>query len=204
MRIKNQKPHLKDFSRNHFGCVLAALLAVSLTFGSCSLNYAKEENSEDTIPELTFSKASFTRYEKANVTMELTTEKLEQYKTSGKSVAKKAEFHTFNAEKEQQTDGKCEIISADTKNKQYVLLGDIYLKIFSQDTEIYAESLKIDNKTEQITSGKDDEVTIAKKDTEITGKGFSASSLSNSFAFTQEVSGIIETDSQEEEKANAQ
>ncbi len=204
MSIKNLKPRPKDFSSILFGRVLTALPAVFLAFTSCSLNYAKEENSEDMIPEFTFSNASFSRYEKANLTMELTAEKVEQYKTSGKSVAKQAEFHTFDAEKKPQTDGKCNIISADTKNKQYVLLGDIYLKIFSQDTEIYAESLKIDNKNEQITSGKDDEVTIAKKDTEITGKGFSASSLSNSFAFTQEVSGIIETDSQEEEKADAQ
>ncbi len=186
------------------GCAPALFLFFSLISTSCSLNYAKEEDYEDIIPEFTFSKASFLRFEKSNKTMEMTAEKIEQYKTSGQSVAKQAEFHTYDAEKKPQTDGSCELISADTKNEKYVLLGNIYLKIFSQNTEIYAESLRIDNKSEQITSGTDDEVTIAKNDTEITGKGFSASSLSNSFLFTQEVSGIIETDSEQEEKTDAQ
>ncbi len=164
---------------------------------ACSLNYADENSPEERIPEFTFSNVKFLRYERSKITMEMNTDILEQYKNSGASFAKNTGFQTYNKEGKEETQGKCDFLSADTEKENYILLGDIYLKIFSQDMEIFAESLNYDKHSEQLTAGKDDEVTIARNDTEITGKGFSASSLSKTYSFDQAISGTIETDSQE-------
>lgn len=168
---------------------------------SCSLNYMNGKNSEDSIPEFSFKNASYQKYEASKKNVSLSAEKLEQYKSDNAVFAKNAEFETFDSDGKQDTKGSCELISANTKNEIYTLYGNINLNLPQQEMKISADSLNFNKKTEQITSGKSSEVRLVKKDIEMSGYGFSASGVSNSFSFLDTVSGTINTNDEKQEES---
>ena len=178
-------------------------LSIALLFSfSCSLNYLNSENSEGSIPEFSFKNARFTKYETGKKNISLKAEKLEQYKSDNAVFARNAEFETYTSEGKEETSGKCQLLSANTKKDIYTLYGDINLNLEKQDMRISAESLNFNKKTEQITSGKDSEVKLEKKDVVMSGYGFSASGVSKSFSFLTQVSGTINTSDETESEAN--
>lgn len=172
--------------------LLAAAVLSAISAG-CSLEYEKERNPEATTPEFVFRKARFSRVEEGATTMRMSADKIEQYKADGVSVAKNAEFRTFDREGNAETECSCERVSADTRGEVYVLLGAIEMNMIPQNMSISAESLRFDRKNEQITSGTEQPVTIHRDDADITGVGFSASGVSRTFSFARSVSGTIET-----------
>lgn len=174
--------------------VVAAVLAIAFT-SSCSLDYAQGVNSESSVPEFVFSNATFNRYEKSKLTMSLKALQLEQYKSDGATYGQDVTFSTWNDKDELETEGSCGLLSANTKDKIYMMFNNILLKSNTQNIEIRADNLRWDGKSEQLTTGADDKVTITRDDLEIAGRGFSASGVSRSFAFTQPVNGTIETNS---------
>lgn len=179
---------------------LLSLIISSLFLASCSLNYGKSENREESVPEFTFKNARYTKIEDSKVKTKITADKIEQYKSDGTSYASGTSFSTFNSDGEVETEGSCQILAADSKNEKYTLLNDIHLVLHSEDTEISAQALRYDGESEQIVSSAKDEVTIRRKDTTFTGKGFSASGVSHSFAFESDVSGsILTSDTQNDE-----
>lgn len=176
---------------------LIPLFAVGMVFG-CSLDYGKTESVEDIVPEFRFSDAYFSRYEDNAVTMEIEAQKIEQYKSDGASYARKARFKTFDGEGVLATEGSCNLLAANTQDEIYLMFDDISVVLHTQDMKIFADALRYDGKSEQITSGRDDEVSIEKKDTVITGRGFSSSGVSKTFSFLSQVTGDIITDEDEE------
>mgnify|MGYP002623828484 CR=1 FL=1 len=174
-----------------------------ILISSCSLNYAKEENPEATVPEFIFSNSTFSRTEIGKTTMKFAAQKIERYKADGISVAKDVAFKTFSKDGEAETEGKSERVIADSQNELYVLLGGIEMNLVQDEMKIEAESLHFDRKNEQITSGLFQAVTIHKKDADITGTGFSASGISKTFQFLNDVFGTIETSEDEEESEGA-
>lgn len=187
-----------------FSIVTVSLLsAFSL---SCSLDYGKQVFIKDTVPEFIFIKSNFSRYENNKKTAELTADRLEQYKSDGASFANNSTFKTWNDKNEIQTQGSCELLGIDSKNEVYSLFNNIKLKNKEPSLELSAENLKWNAKTEQLISGKKDTVTIIKDDTEVTGKGFSASSISNTFSFESDITGTIiqEEENQAENKESGE
>lgn len=172
---------------------LLSLIISSLFLASCSLNYGKSENREESVPEFTFKNARYTKIEDSKIKSKITAEKIEQYKSDGTSYASGATFSTFDSDGQIDTEGSCRILAVDSRNEKYTLLNDIHLSLHSEDTEITAQALRYDGESEQIVSSAKDQVTIRRKDTTFTGKGFSASGVSHSFAFESEVSGTILT-----------
>ena len=160
---------------------------------SCSLNYLTSENSEDKIPEFSFKNAQYTKYETSKKNITLKAELLEQYKSDNAVFARNAEFETFSKDGNEETSGSCQLIAANTKKEIYTLYGDIKLNLQKQDMQILADSLNFNKKSEQITSGKNSEVKLTKKDVTMSGYGFSASGVSKSFSFLENVSGNIIT-----------
>ena len=158
----------------------------------------KSENSEDSIPEFCFKKANYTKYESNKKNISLRAEQLEQYKSDNAVFAKNAEFKTYDAEENEETGGSCQLIAANTKKEIYTLYGDILLSLPKQEMQIEADTLNFNKKTEQITSGKSSEVRLTKKDISISGYGFSASGVSKAFSFIDTVSGIINTNGDNE------
>ncbi|MFA6938166.1 MAG: LPS export ABC transporter periplasmic protein LptC, partial [Treponema sp.] len=163
---------------------------------SCSLNYDQGTNTESSVPEFTFTNATFNRYENDKLTMELNALKLEQYKDDGATYGQNVNFTTWNKNQELETEGKCGLLNANTKDDIYTLFNDIVIKSYEQNMEIYAQNLKFNAKTEQLTSGASDKIQIKRDDINIEGRGFSASGVSRSFAFTESVNGSIETKSE--------
>lgn len=167
---------------------------------SCSLKYDDTLDVGSRIPELIFQDTVMTRYEDNEVTVEMNAEVLEQYKKSSESFAQNVEFISYNDDGEIDTEGSCGYLFTDTKKEIYELYDDIELYNRSENTNFFANVLRWNAKTEQLTSGRGDMVRIEKEDAIIRGTGFSASGISKDFSFRGTVSGDIETkDSDESE-----
>ena len=125
------------------------------------------------------------------LSINLKAELLEQYKSDGSSYAKNANFKTFDKDGILDTEGSCLFMGADTNQEQYSMFDSVNIKVYSQELTINASSLYFDGKSEQLVSGIAEEVSIKRKDTSITGTGFSASGVSNTFSFNQNITGTV-------------
>lgn len=161
---------------------------------SCSLNYEKEENQENLTPELILKSVKFKKIENNRLKVKMNADIIEQYKSDSFSFASNVDFTIFNTNEQKELFGKCNFISADTINEKYILLGNINLSVVEQNIDIFAETLNIDKKNEQITSGINNKVQIKKDNMDIVGVGFSASNISNSFSFSDKATGNIITE----------
>lgn len=175
-----------------FAFLSSAVLAVLVS--SCSLDYGKQSVVENDIPEITFSNAKMQRVENNKVSMELNAGKLEQYKNSDVSFARKIEFKTWNDNGETETTGKCDLISINSRSKKYALFGNIFVDLASEKMKLNAKNLMWFGDREQLVSGKNDVVSIVRDDIKIDGTGFSASGVSRSFSFSGSIEGEIETE----------
>ena len=169
---------------------LARMIFVLLTLSSCTLRYGQQVNSEDSVPELTFSNVQLTRYEEANPSLQLNAIQIEQYKNNS-IYAQDATFTTWNKEQEVETEGSCVLLGIETKEERYTLFNNILIKNYSENVRIQADSLRWNGKTEQLTSGANDRVTLTKDDMQLTGTGFSASGISRQYSFSGKVSGTV-------------
>ena len=154
-------------------------------------------NIEDKMPELIFTNAEFNRYKDGNISMQLKSEQVEQYKDNGSTYARNPNFSTWNNEKKLDTTGSCNLLSINTKEDIYTMFSDIHIDNSTNDVEIHAQNLKYNGNTKQLTAGKDEEVEIRREGLTMVGTGFSASGVSNSFSFSSDVSGTLITNDQE-------
>ncbi|MCR5253929.1 MAG: LPS export ABC transporter periplasmic protein LptC [Treponema sp.] len=174
------------------------LMLTALSF-SCSLKYADTVDVDDTVPELQFSNTKITRYEDDKITVEMKADSLEQYKDSSQSYAKNLEFMAYDKEDKVTTEGSCGYLYADTYKEVYELYSGIKLFNHSDKTNFFADVLRWNKKTEQLTSGVNSQVRVEKDDTLMTGTGFAASGISKTFSFSGGVSGEIDTDDNREQ-----
>ncbi len=193
-------PHIwqKRFYKEALCFLLLFLIA------SCSLKYDEENSVQDNFPELEFLSVSYKKYEDGELTTEVTAEKIEQYKGGNEAYAKNAQFKAWNKEQEILTEGSCDLIAANTDTELYSLFGKINIDNHDQNFHLSAESLKWNGKTEQLTSDTNGKVKVYRDDIEIEGQGFSASGVSQSFAFEKPVSGIITTEEDEDNESEAE
>ena len=176
------------------------LFIIAVLFSSCSLKYAETVNSEDRVPEFVFEDTKLIRYEDMKPTLELNAGTLEQYKDSDESYGQDINFVSYDDEGQSETEGSCGIIYADTANKVYELYDDINLYNAPEKMRFYANVLKWNGRSEQLTSGRSDMVKIEKDDTIMRGSGFSASGISKTFSFRGNITGTIETTDDESEE----
>ncbi len=201
MNLKKNLPKIEFVFKKISKLILGTAVFPSI-FLSCSLEYYKPQNSEETIPEFIFNDASFSRYEAGKSKIKLQAEKIEQYKSDSSTYAKNAEFDSYDSDGKLETSGSCGLLEAKTNTENYKLFNDIYLNMISQKMEINAQSLAFNKKSEQITSDYDSEVTLKKEGMEVSGTGFSGSGVSKAFAFEYGVAGTIETEEPENGASN--
>lgn len=170
------------------GAVLISLFLLC----SCSLKYTETPEVDDIVPEFVFEDTVMTSYEKNAKKSEVNAEVLEQYKNSSENFAKGLKFTAFDKDGNVTSEGKCGYLFTDTKKEIYQLYDNIELNNHSDNIKFYADALKWNGKTEQLTSGKSDTVKIEKDTTVIHGSGFSASGVSRTYRFTGAVSGSID------------
>lgn len=168
--------------------------AAVLLLSSCSLKYGMNTYDDSSTPEFIFSDVQFERYEDNKKTLSLDAEKMEQYKDGKSLYAQNLDFQIFDSSNEVSTEGSCRLLAADTKEEKYVLYDDIEINNKKDDMTVSADNLKWNGKSEQLTSGRNDMVSIKKGGTVIQGSGFSASGVSKKFAFTGVITGTAETD----------
>lgn len=177
---------------------ILVLFSVSslIILGSCSLKYDQEKNVRDIVPEFAFTDSVMTRYEDDKKKMELKVGNLEQYKDGYSVFAKDVDF-SFYEDGEVSMDGNCGYLSANTNTEVYEMFDSIKLKNHKEEMSVSGKSFHWNGKTEQLTSGRNDTVTIEKDGMTVYGSGFSASGASSAFSFTSVVTGNIETNDKE-------
>lgn len=174
-------------------CTCAIILLCSAASG-CSLKYSENiKSAEDSVPEFVFSDAEFSRYEDNRNTLTMHADKLEQYKGGNKTYADSIHFSIHDKNGSIDTEGSCGLLASDSDKEKYSLYDGIRIFNHPRNVEIHADELRWNGRSEQLTSGRNDTVTIIKEDTTIRGAGFSASGISNEFAFTGAVSGSVDT-----------
>ena len=192
----------KHFKKPHSSFFYAALISIALSFfcifNSCSLKYDDNVEAEKTNPEFIFNQAKIVRYKDAKEDVRVQAEQIEQYKNSSVTYGKNVKFMTYDDKQELETDGSCGYLYADTDLELYELYDGIKLFNKTQNTSFYADVLKWNGKTEQLTGGRRDTVRVEKEGTIIYGTGFSASGVSKQFSFAGTVSGEIEAKDKKE------
>lgn len=178
---------------------LITLIFVSSLLLSCSLKYDEGSESSSITPELKFENLQFRRYEDEKITMRLSAEQMEQYKGSGSAYARKTSFETWDSDGNLTSEGSCTILGMDKDKETYILFNDIVMNNIEQNFKIYAQNLKWDSKTKQLTSSADEKIYLLRDDVEMEGSGFSASGISKSFTFEKPVTGTITTKDDQEE-----
>ena len=170
------------------------LLILLFVMYGCSLKYGTPAYDEQNVPEFSFDNVQFNRFEEGKITMSLEAARLEQYKDGKTTCAKNIGFKLIDEDGKVSTEGSCALIFADSEAEKYVLYDNIELHTVRDDITVSADTIKWNGKSEQLTSGRNDTVTIKKGNTVMVGSGFSASGVSRSFAFTGVVTGEAYTD----------
>lgn len=182
--------------KNSFGGALL-FFAAAFSFFSCSLKYDDAVNAEKTTPEFIFNQAKLVRYKDGNEDLRVQADNIEQYKKSSVTYGKNVKFTTYDKDHKLETEGSCGYLYADADNELYELYDGIKLFSRVQNTNFFADMLRWNGKTEQLTGGRRDTVRIEKDGTIIYGTGFSASGVSKKFGFAGTVSGEIEAKDKE-------
>lgn len=179
--------------RKSFVFLIIAFFSIMGCITACSLKYDEIVNAEESNPEFVFNHAKLVRYEKAQEKVVVQADNIEQYKDSSITYGRNVKFLTYDQNHKLETEGSCGYLYADTDAEIYELYDGIKLFSNVQNTNFYADMLKWNGKTEQMTGGRRDTAKLEKDGTVIYGTGFSASGISKSFTFAGTVSGEIET-----------
>ncbi|MBP5569380.1 MAG: LPS export ABC transporter periplasmic protein LptC [Treponema sp.] len=179
-----------------------SILCVSLFVTGCSVKYGEEVRAEKSNPEFVFSNLIYSKYENNKLKTKLQAQQMEKYKSNSEIYATNITFESFDENAQPDTSGSCGYLFANPDSELYELYDNINISSKEYKANFSANSLKYNGKTEQLVGSKTDTVKIEKDDTVIYGTGFSASGLSDTFAFSGTVTGDIQTD--KEENANAQ
>ena len=139
---------------------ISSLIYIIILASSCSLKYSETVKAEDRVPEFVFEDTKMIRYENMQPSLELTASTLEQYKDTNETYGKDIAFISYDKEGKTETEGSCGIIFADTKKKVYELYDDINVYNTPEKMRFFANVLKWDGTTEQLTSGRSDIVKI--------------------------------------------
>lgn len=172
--------------------ILAITISSLFIFLGCSLKYSQSYQDESNVPEFIFTDAVYTKYEDDAKKLSLSAGVLEQYKEGNSMYARDVSFQLLKKTGEIETEGSCKLLSANSDEEKYTLYDDIKIKNFDENLEVTAGSIRWNGKSEQLTSSRNDMVTIKKGDTTMQGSGFSASAISKKFAFTGVITGEFE------------
>lgn len=183
----------------YLGC-LPFFSIFMLCFFSCSLDYGTQTKEEKQIlPEMILTDAKFTRVEKLAETATLEASSLEIFNTEDTVYGKEANFKSFE-NKRLVASGTADFIKIDNRNSTYLLLGKTNIYGIKNGINIYADNLKWNNRSNQLTSDINSTVTIFKSPDKnndssltITGSGFALSALSLNYVFKGKVNAVIET-----------
>ncbi len=179
--------------------ILVPVLAAAFC-AACSVNYNNVYETEDTVPELMLDEAVFRRVKDSKVSSEIQSKRLEEFKDGGTVLAQEIQFESKNEDGAVNSFGSAGLMKADTKNEVYEFYNGIRIEAPDRGFVIYGDSLRWNGKTEQLTGEKTKPVTIKKDGVTLSGSGFSASAVSESFSFSSNVGGVYVDEKEDEGK----
>ena len=182
---------------------LAAIFFFSFAALSCSVNYDNIYETEGTIPELMLDEAVFKRVKDGKPSSQIQSQRLEEFKDSGKVLAQNIQFETKNDDGKVNSFGSAGLMKADTKKEVYEFFNGIHIEAPERGVTIDGESLRWNGKTEQLVGEKTKPLTIMKDGVSLTGHGFSASAISESFNFASMVYGSYKDEEEEKGQEGA-
>lgn len=182
---------------------ISAIVFLSVAAASCSVNYDNIYDTEGTVPELMLDEAVFKRIKDSKAVSEIQSKRLEEFKDGGTVLAQDIQFESKNDNGEVNSFGSAGLMKADTQKELYEFYNGIHIEAPERGLVIDGESLRWNGKTEQLTGEKDKSVTIKKDGVALSGSGFSASAISESFSFASNVGGVY-VDKEEDEGEGAQ
>ena len=177
-------------------------IILSVAAASCSVNYDNIYDTEGTVPELMLDEAVFKRVKDSKVSSEIQSKRLEEFKDSGTVLAQDIQFESRNDEGNVNSFGSAGLMKADTNKEIYEFYNGIHIEAPERGVVIDGDSLRWNGKTEQLSGEKEKSVTIKKDGVTLSGSGFSASAVSESFSFASNVGGVY-VDKKEEESDGA-
>ncbi len=177
-------------------------IILAVAAASCSVNYDNIYDTEGTVPELMLDEAVFKRVKDSKVSSEIQSKRLEEFKDSGTVLAQDIQFESRNDEGDVNSFGSAGLMKADTNKEIYEFYNGIHIEAPDRGVVIDGDSLRWNGKTEQLSGEKEKSVTIKKDGVTLSGSGFSASAVSESFSFASNVGGVY-VDKKEEESDGA-
>ena len=168
---------------------ITQIVLLVLAAASCSVNYDNIYDTEGTVPELMLDEAVFKRIKDSKVSSEIQSKRLEEFKDGGTVLAQDIQFESKDDEGKVNSFGNAGLMKADTNNEVYEFYQGIHIEAPERGFVIDGESLRWNGKTEQLTGEKGKPVTIKKDGVTLSGSGFSASAISESFSFSSNVGG---------------
>lgn len=134
----------------------------ALCLFSCSLTYQSEDPDVSHVPELVFSDAHFVSYEDGKVSIVLEAGVLEQYQDHSALYGSQIRFASYDKEGKLSAEGRSQMISANSSDKLYSLLGGVEIESFEEDVLFQAESISWDGRSEQLVTGTADIMHLTK------------------------------------------
>jgi len=174
----------------HAVCLIIASLYVS----ACSFDYGSELADDNSIPEMTMTGVTASRYENARLSVELRAMELEMYDADKIWTASGVEFVQYmnNGSGKIEAEGSAGLFLVDDAAEVYSLGESTSFRIVEDNLFLTASDLRWDRTKHTLSSGLSGRVELERGDgSVIVGTGFSANTLSREYEFSGVVSGTL-------------
>ena len=183
-------------------CLLAVLCPIIV---SCSFDYRDEALSGESAPELVMRNAEASRYEKAEKSIVFSAAILEVYDADRVWAAEQVSFVEYadDGSGSVELEGKAGLLLLDDNEGVYTLGGDTEFFVRDDGLRMRASELQWVKKLHRLYGSETGMVELIKDDgSAVSGTGFFANTLSRSYLFKNDFSGVIVTDTEDRDGGN--
>jgi LPS export ABC transporter protein LptC len=184
--------------------ILAFIPFFCIFFAGCTLEYLRDAENDDQIPEFIFTAARMSRVEDNILSLAFEAAQLEQYKDENSFYGIDIRFTSYDSAGIEKSSGAAGSLYGNQKTEEYMLLDGAVFVSRSDGAEILSESLRWNGKNEQLVSGSGEQVIIRRETSsgdgdsadggsflEMTGYGFAASGITLEYEFGHTISGMF-------------
>lgn len=171
---------------------------------ACSVYDVQSQIQDKESPEFIFYDTKMIRVEDNKEKIQMQAEQIEFYQNKDDFYLKNATFTVRDDDENVSAEGSSALIAAQRELDLYYFFDRVYINSTEHQAEIHTDNIRWDNKTEVLSTGKDDTITIAIKNDStilnITGQGFEAQGFDMTYAFANRITGtLVDVDGKDEE-----
>lgn len=190
---------------NFHALAVIAVAGISGFMLSCSFNYGNDVAGNDTLPDMTMSAVSASRYEDAKLSLTASAGKLEMYDEDQIWAGEDVSFMQYDPDEptKLQAEGTAGLLLVNNKDKVYSLGNGVAFQFVPDELTVEAQNLQWNKQAHILRGSLTEEVEIRKENGSIIkGTGFFADTLSRFYEFEQTTSGILSSDDEKETSAD--